>query len=79
MHVIDRVLSIPQNVSYTAQQAGLSALVGALTRTKLAAVLDEAKDVTIFAPSNAAFQAIGSATANLTAGQLASILQYHGK
>jgi hypothetical protein len=33
--------------------------------------------VTIFAPSNAAFQAIGSAVGTLSAAQLAQILEYH--
>lgn len=33
--------------------------------------------MTIFAPSNAAFQAIGSALPNLTTDQLTSILTYH--
>ncbi len=36
-------------------------------------------DVTVFAPNNAAFQAIGSATGNLTMMELANILEYHGK
>ena len=36
-------------------------------------------DVTDFAPNNAAFQAIGSATADLTMMELAPILEYHGK
>ena len=42
-------------------------------------VIDGAKDLTIFAPNNAAFEAIGSAVSNLTMQQLAGILQYHGK
>lgn len=35
------------------------------------------RDVTIFAPSNEAFRAIGSATSQLTVQQLSSILTYH--
>lgn len=39
--------------------------------------VDGLKDVTIFAPSNAAFQAIGSAVGTLTMQQLTGILEYH--
>lgn len=79
VHVINKVLTIPQNISYTAQEAGLSALVGALGRTNLVQALDSTPNLTVFAPSNEAFQAIGSATANLSMMDLASILQYHGE
>lgn len=77
MHVVDRVLTIPASVSATATQARLSALVGALSATDLVDTIDSASDVTIFAPSNAAFEAIGSAAADLSTDQLAEILQYH--
>lgn len=39
--------------------------------------MDDLSDVTIFAPTNAAFDAIGSAVGNLSKEQLSSILQYH--
>ena len=39
--------------------------------------MDGLKDVTIFAPNNAAFQRIGSALPNLTTEQITSILTYH--
>jgi uncharacterized surface protein with fasciclin (FAS1) repeats len=39
--------------------------------------VDGLHDVTIFAPDNAAFQAIGSTVGGLTTSQLASILVYH--
>ncbi|KAI4157481.1 MAG: hypothetical protein L6R39_000666 [Caloplaca ligustica] len=77
VHIIDTVLTIPQNVSSTAIAAGLSGVAGALTRANLVDTVDSLKDVTIFAPNNSAFQAIGSALPNLTTSQLASILQYH--
>jgi uncharacterized surface protein with fasciclin (FAS1) repeats len=77
VHIIDKVLTIPLNVSTTAAAAGLSALVGALEAENLVAPLDETPNLTIFAPNNAAFQAIGSALGNLTSQQLAGILEYH--
>ena len=79
MHIINQVLTLPQNISFTAEQAGLSAVAGALTQANLVNALDSAMDVTVFAPNNAAFEAIGSATGNLTMMELANILEYHGK
>lgn len=70
---------MPQNVTSTAIEAGLSGVAGALTRTDLADTVDSLNDVTIFAPNNSAFQAIGSALPNMSMSQLQSILQYHGK
>ena len=77
IHIIDSVLTIPQNISSTAVAANLTSLAGALTNAKLVETLDHARDVTVFAPNNAAFQAIGSALPNLTVEQIGSILQYH--
>jgi len=77
IHIIDQVLTLPANISYTAEAAGLSAAAGALTATNLADAVDGLSDVTVFVPNNAAFQAIGSAVGNLTTAQLASILEYH--
>lgn len=77
VHIIDTVLTVPQNVSSTAVAAGLSGIAGALTQANLVDAVDSLSDVTIFAPNNEAFQAIGSALPNLTMMQLAGILQYH--
>ena len=76
--MINRVLTIPANISTTAIDAGLSDAAGALMQSNLANAVDSAKDLTVFVPNNAAFQAIGSALPNLTMQQLAGILQYHG-
>ncbi|KAL5120698.1 hypothetical protein ACEQ8H_001447 [Pleosporales sp. CAS-2024a] len=77
IHVIDSFLTIPETASNTAIAAGLSSLAGALQTTNLSHTVDTTKDVTIFAPNNAAFQAIGSGLANVTAQQISSILTYH--
>ncbi|KAI4101996.1 MAG: hypothetical protein L6R37_004661 [Teloschistes peruensis] len=77
VHVIDNVLTVPQNVSSTAVAAGLSGVAGALKRAQLADTVDSLKDITVFAPNNSAFQAIGSALPNLTMTQLQDILEYH--
>ncbi|KAI9755044.1 MAG: hypothetical protein M4579_004447 [Chaenotheca gracillima] len=77
IHVIDTVLTPPQNISTTAGAAGLTAIAGALTAADLVATLDSLMDVTVFVPNNDAFLAIGSALPNLTTEQLTSILEYH--
>lgn len=64
-------------MSTTAVAAGLSDLVGALTAADLVDTIDGLSDITIFAPSNSAFAAIGSAAGNLSVKQLTSILEYH--
>lgn len=78
IHIIDRFLTIPLNISTTGTVAGLSAAVGAVSVAGLTQTLDTIKDVTVFAPNNAAFEAIGSAVANLSTSDLTKILEYHG-
>ncbi|KAM0323952.1 hypothetical protein ACHAQA_008534 [Verticillium albo-atrum] len=80
IHIIDRVLTLPFNISDTLRAANLTAALGAVQRADVGEVLGEARDLTVFAPDNAAFAAI----ANLVGGDnglnqsaLASILQYH--
>jgi len=77
IHVIDKVLTLPQNVSATLVGANLTSLYGALDATKLLDTVNGLKDVTIFAPANTALQAIGSALANASTADLVSILTYH--
>ncbi len=77
IHIIDTVLTIPASDSATAVAAGLTSLASALTTANLVSTVNGLKDVTIFAPSNAAFGAIGSALGNISISQLTSILTYH--
>ncbi|MCJ1259640.1 hypothetical protein MMC24_007479 [Lignoscripta atroalba] len=77
VHIIDTVLTPPQNISTTAIAAGLSSVAGALTSAELVEAVDTTPDLTVFAPNNAAFQAIGSSLSNMTMESLAGILQYH--
>jgi uncharacterized surface protein with fasciclin (FAS1) repeats len=77
IHVIDHVLTLPANISATLVGAKLSSLYGALNATSLLSTVNGLKDVTIFAPSNAAFKSIGSALANASVADLTSILTYH--
>jgi uncharacterized surface protein with fasciclin (FAS1) repeats len=77
IHIIDTVLTLPASDSATAAAANLTSLAGALSALNLVDTVNSLSDVTIFAPSNAAFQAIGSALGNLSTEQLTSILEYH--
>ncbi|KAF7561332.1 hypothetical protein G7046_g2811 [Stylonectria norvegica] len=77
IHIINEVLQVPQNLTATAVAANLTAVTGALTQANLGTALDEMRDITVFAPSNAAFAAIGSVVGNLSTDDLSSILSYH--
>merc|ERR1711915_687093 len=54
-----------------------TAFLGAASNASVAETLLGSEDLTIFAPSNSAFQDIGSLTGNLTMDMLADILSYH--
>lgn len=77
IHIIDRFLTLPQNISTTAIALNLTSAVGALTAANLATTVDSTPDLTVFVPNNAAFQAIGGNLANLTIQQITSVLTYH--
>lgn len=55
----------------------MTALVGALGATDLVETVNGLEDVTIFAPSNAAFGEIANLAGNLSTEVATSILQYH--
>lgn len=74
IHVIDSVLTLPMSVSTTAIAANLTAAAGALMRAGLVEAVDTLQSVTIFAPNNAAFQAIGNILPGLDKDTLTSIL-----
>jgi uncharacterized surface protein with fasciclin (FAS1) repeats len=56
VHVVDTVLTPLPTAAQTAVDAGLKQLVAALTKAKLVEAVNGAKDVTIFAPSEKAFE-----------------------
>ncbi len=81
IHVIDKVL-VPPGVLNVVQMAQanptFSTLVGAVVAAGLQGTLaDAAGEFTVFAPTNAAFQAIASTVAGLTIPQLTTVLTYH--
>ncbi|KAL8377487.1 hypothetical protein RB595_008253 [Gaeumannomyces hyphopodioides] len=77
IHVINRVLTVPLNDTRTMMDMNLTAAVGAMRRASVANRVDTRRDVTMFVPSNEAFNRIGSLESNLSTEQLASIMNYH--
>ncbi|KAF2133532.1 Fasciclin-domain-containing protein [Dothidotthia symphoricarpi CBS 119687] len=77
IHIIDRLLVLPEVASDTLSALGLTSVRGALNRTNLVETVNTTPNITIFAPSNEAFQSIGSALGNLTTEDLTDILTYH--
>ncbi|KAL1609991.1 hypothetical protein SLS60_001656 [Paraconiothyrium brasiliense] len=76
VHIIDRVLVFPLNVLDTANALNLTSLRGAINATDSIEAAN-ARNITVFAPNNEAFNNIGSALANLSNDNLQNILEYH--
>ncbi|KAF8533405.1 FAS1 domain-containing protein [Trichophaea hybrida] len=77
LHIMDSVIPPPMKVSITAKVANLTSLAGALIEANLVETVDSMAGITVFAPTNDAFQAIGNLLTNLTTQQLTDILTYH--
>ncbi|KAI8937167.1 hypothetical protein NX059_006379 [Plenodomus lindquistii] len=77
IHIIDRLLVIPETATETLSAANLTSLSGALNATNLVDTVNTTPNLTIFAPNNEAIQNIGSALANLTTDQITDVLTYH--
>jgi transforming growth factor-beta-induced protein len=82
IHAIDKVLLPPTVVDAAIANGNFTILVQAVVKAGLAETLKGAGPFTVFAPTDAAFQALFtqlgvSGIADLTAEQLAPILKYH--
>jgi uncharacterized surface protein with fasciclin (FAS1) repeats len=79
VQIIDSVMRVPETLESTARSAytDLTAFVGALYATDLISEVAGHKDVTIFAPRNAAFQQLAGAFEDMDKDELKRILQYH--
>ncbi|KAF9879644.1 hypothetical protein CkaCkLH20_03187 [Colletotrichum karsti] len=77
LHVLDSVLTFPGTPAETALNSGLTSMAGALTKAGLVDGVNSLQAATVFAPTNAAFQAIGLTAAQMQPQDLAKILQYH--
>jgi uncharacterized surface protein with fasciclin (FAS1) repeats len=78
VHAISIVLMPPQSPGETLPTVSiLSTLLQALVRTQLVSTVDGLPDITVFAPSNAAFTAAGVDVSTMNATDLAAVLVYH--
>ncbi len=84
IHVVDTVIEAPVTIAQTAVAAGLSTLVTALDAAGLTATFADAAagPFTVFAPTNAAFDALPAGVLNqlldpINQAVLIDVLQYH--
>ena len=82
IHAIDKVLLPPTVVNHALNNNSFSILVEAVVKANLVETLNGAGPFTIFAPTNAAFEALFTSlgvtgVSDLTAQQLTPILLYH--
>ena len=82
IHVIDSVIVppsivLPKDLVDTAIDAGFNELAGAVTAAGLVETLRSEGPFTVFAPTDAAFEAAAAVTDGLTIEQLAEVLLYH--
>jgi uncharacterized surface protein with fasciclin (FAS1) repeats len=77
IHIIDSVLTLPLNDPGTSKATNLTALFNAVAKVSVGSSPREVRDTTIFAPNNAAFEAIGTAISNMSTNDLAKLLSNH--
>ncbi|KAL9009917.1 MAG: hypothetical protein Q9173_005095, partial [Seirophora scorigena] len=77
VHVIDNFLIPPRTFTQTVPQFNLTAAGGAAENASLAEYANTHKDLTIFVPQNAAFQALGATLQSMPSSELQRILDYH--
>lgn len=76
VQVIDSLLIPPANLSQTLNSFNLTSYQGSLYAAGKNATYTNTPNVTIFAPNNAAFQALGPVITSMTSDQLATVLDY---
>lgn len=79
IQIVDSVMRVPEPLDSTARNAytDLTAFLGALHNTRLVDEVLAAKDVTVLAPRNAAFQQLAGVLSGKTKDELKHILHYH--
>lgn len=81
VHIIDTVLTLPPPLQDLLVNAGYSSLLGAFNLASQAGLtpsdVTAIRMPTVFAPTNQAFENIGSALGSLTPQDVANILMYH--
>ncbi|KAG6006430.1 hypothetical protein E4U21_007048 [Claviceps maximensis] len=77
IHIVDNLLIPPSQIDKTAQSFQARSFLGSLYAANLMPDIAYAKNITIFAPSNDAFKAVGGTLQDLNATKLARIMSYH--
>lgn len=82
IHVIDNVLTPPTVVDIAQQNGGFTELVDAVLRAELASALSTTNPITVFAPTNIAFDSLYAnlgvnGVDEIDIATLKSVLQYH--
>ncbi|KAJ3115264.1 hypothetical protein HK100_001414 [Physocladia obscura] len=77
IHIINRALIPPTNLLETTKLANLTSFISAISAANLTDAFSVLEGVTVFAPMNAAFEAIANVTWNLMGDQLREILWLH--
>ncbi len=77
IHVIDMPLTPQSVVDIAANNSAFASLVAALGKAELVSTLEESASITVFAPTNDAFDAISFKLADFTKEQLTPILTSH--
>lgn len=71
------MLTLPVNDTRALKASNLTATAGAFGASNQSEKIEAEKDLTIFAPSNHAFGAVGNLVKNMTDQQLEKLVQYH--
>jgi len=77
VHIIDRVIRLPQKTSVTAREAELRILLEAVVKAGLVSTVDTTPGITIFAPTDAAFSRAKIDPAKVPADTLKAVLANH--
>ncbi|PMD53621.1 fasciclin domain-containing protein [Hyaloscypha bicolor E] len=77
VQIIDALLVPPGNITITCQEYNFTSFEGALYAADVLAKDSTTANLTIFAPQNAAFQALGSAITSMSSSDLAKIMDFH--
>ncbi|KAG6205556.1 hypothetical protein E4U35_002501 [Claviceps purpurea] len=77
IHIVDNLLVPPSQIDKTAHAFQANSFLGSLYAANMMPDIAYSKNVTILAPSNEAFKAVGGTLQGLNATQLARIMNYH--
>jgi transforming growth factor-beta-induced protein len=77
VQIIDALLVPPGNITITTQEYNFTSFEGALYAADVLDTDLTTSNLTIFAPQNAAFQALGSAITSMSSSDLAKIMNFH--